>query len=78
MTEKTKEYYRQYRKKYYQEHKEKCKENHKNWRANNKEKWRELVKKSRDKRAEKLIEQGVINPWSVIAYGYDPKYKEQL
>lgn len=77
MTEKTKEYYRQYRKKYYQDHKEYFKEKSREWRKNNPERNKELVKYHRNKRAERLIEQGVVNPWSVIAYGYDPKYKEK-
>ena len=78
MTESQREYHRNYSKKYYQEHKEYFKEKHREWIKNNPERSKELNKKSRNKRAEQLIEQGVVNPWSVINYGYKPKYKEQL
>ena len=77
MTEKTKEYYKQYRKKYYQDHKDYFKEKGKEWRENNSERWREIVKRNRNKRAEKLIEEGVINPWSVIIKRAAPKYEEK-
>lgn len=77
MTEKTKEYYKQYRKKYYQDHKEYFKEKQKEWVKNNPERCKELNKKSRNKRADQLIQEGVINPYSVIVYGYEPKYEEK-
>lgn len=75
MTEKQKEYYRQYSKKYYQEHKEYFKEKRKKWTKDNPERNKELVRYHRNKRAEKLISQGVTNPWSVIAFGKEPKYE---
>ena len=77
MTEKQKEYYKQYRKKYYQEHKEYFKEKQKEWRKNNPERTKELVKYHRNKRAEKLMAEGVLNPWSVIVYGKEPKYERE-
>lgn len=70
MTEKTKEYYKQYRK----EHKEYFKEYHKRWRKNNKERWNELRRKYRDNKASELIAQGIINPFAVINYKAKPKY----
>lgn len=75
MTEKQKAYHKEYSKKYYQEHKEYFKEKQKEWRDNNPEKWRETVKRNRNKRVERLIAQGCINPWSVVIHGYDPKYE---
>lgn len=77
MSEKTQEYYKQYRKKYYQDHKEYFKEKQKEWRKNNPERTKELVKYHRNKRAEKLMAEGVINPWSVIIKKTAPKYEEK-
>ena len=75
MTEKQKEYHRNYSKKYYQEHKEKAKEYHKQWRENNREKWNELSARSRKRKAYKLIQEGVINPYTVINNKGEPKYE---
>ena len=75
MTERQREYYKEYRKKYYQEHKEYFKEKSREWRRKNPERNKELVKYHRDKRAAKLIEQGITNPWSVIIHGSKPKYE---
>lgn len=75
MTEKQKEYQKQYSKKYYQEHKEYYKEKRKKWAKANPERNKELVRYHRNKRAERLISQGVTNPWSVIAFGKEPKYE---
>lgn len=77
MTEKQKEYYKQYRKKYYQDHKEYFKEKTNEWRKNNPERKKELVKYHRNKRAAQLIQEGVLNPWSVIVHGYEPKYERE-
>lgn len=77
MTESQREYHRQYSKQYYQKNKEKHKEYHKQWVNNNRERWNELCANNRNKRAAKLIQEGVTNPWSVIAYGYEPKYEEK-
>ena len=41
----------------------------------NPERNKELVRYHRNKRAERLIAQGVTNPWSVIAFGKEPKYE---
>ena len=75
MTEKQKAYHKEYAKKYYQEHKEYFKEKRKKWTKDNPERHKELVKYHRNKRAEKLISQGVLNPWSVIAFGKKPRYE---
>lgn len=77
MTEKQKEYYKEYRKKYYEQNKEKFKEYHKQWRIKNREKWNAISLKSRDKKAAELIAQGIINPFSVINKKAEPKYKEE-
>ena len=77
MTEKTKEYYRQYRKKYYQKNKEKFKEYHKKWRKENNEKWNELCFNARERRVAKLISEGCINPWTVINKKGEPKYETE-
>ena len=74
MTEKTKEYYKQYRKKYYQENKERFKEYHKKWRTENKKRWSEICYENREKRVARLIAQGVVNPFSVINKKAEPKY----
>ena len=60
---------------YYLNHKEKIKENNNKWRANNKKKVVELVAKSRRKRIDRLRAEGVVNAWSVVNYGKEPKYK---
>ena len=65
------------RHKYYLEHKEEAYKNCEKWRNNNKEKFANSVSNSRKKRAERLREQGCINPWNVIVNGVKPKYKEQ-
>lgn len=74
MTEKQKEYHKNYSKSYYQENKEKFREYHKKWRTKNKERWKELCYENREKRVARLIAQGVINPWSVINKKAEPKY----
>lgn len=74
MTEKQKEYYKQYRKKYYQDHKEYFKNYCKQWRKDNRERCNELRCKYRDNKASELIAQGIINPYAVINYKAKPKY----
>jgi hypothetical protein len=84
--EKQKEYQKKYNEKnkdrikkwlhdYYINNKEKMDEKSKEWKRNHKDRTREMVKKSRHKRVEELRRNGVINPWSVIVRGLEPKYK---
>jgi hypothetical protein len=76
--ERYKEYYKEYRKKYYQEHKEEEKEYFKQWRKNNREKYNKICAKCRKKRAYKLIQEGVINPYTVINNKGEPKYETEV
>jgi hypothetical protein len=71
------DYMKQYRREYYQKNKEYFKQKQIEWRKNNPERARELAKKHRNARAERLIAEGVTNPWSVIVKGNAPKYKNQ-
>lgn len=67
-----------YRKKYYQEHKERADALHREWNRNHKKRNVEMTSKSKWKRVLKLREQGVANAWSVVNYGKEPKYLDDL
>lgn len=79
----SKEYYEthkekciEYRRKYYQEHKEQyrecCRKSYQKFK--NKVNWSKYCGECRKRRVEKLREQGVKNPWSVVVKGAEPKY----
>lgn len=68
---------KKYNKQYYKKNKEKILEKQKEWKNNNKEKLVMYATKSRNKRIERLKEEGVINPWGVVMRGSKPKYKKE-
>ena len=64
--------------KYYQEHKQQNLEYTKRWinkSEENKKKYLQSIYKSRQKRVDKLREQGCKNAWQVVLKGHQPKYK---
>jgi polyhydroxyalkanoate synthesis regulator phasin len=76
MTDKTKEYNKDYAKRYYQENKEYFREKQKEWRTKNKKRWQELCAENRRKRIARLREEGVINPYAVVNKSEQPRYKD--
>lgn len=74
---KNEEKMKEYRKKYYQEHKEELNKKSREYIKTHKEAYVKSIMESKKRRAERLRQEGVINPWSVINKGapkqYDPK-----
>ena len=68
---------KEYNKDYFQKNKEKMYKKQKEWRNKNKDKWIKCICDSRRKRIERLKEEGVINPWSVVTKGAKPRYKKE-
>jgi hypothetical protein len=85
-----KEYMREYQKKYRETHREKLNARQRKYYANNKDKYKksilkrcerdgttptEIVLNNKKRRVDRLVAEGVINPWSVINRGAAPKYE---
>lgn len=69
---------KKYLRKYYQKNKDKFKEyNSKHYQTSKEQRKKYIAKQNewRHKKVEKMREQGIINPWSVMS-GAEPKYSE--
>lgn len=90
---KNKDKFKQYRKKYVEDHKEEIKEKQKKYYENHKERIRQAQKEyllrnkgrfnknyaeSRKRRIERLRNEGITNPWSVVMNKAEPKYQQPM
>ncbi len=71
------EHYREYKKEYYENNKEKAYTYVKKYKDKNKSYWLEKQSGYRQNRINKMREQGITNPWSVLKGG-KPKYKDNI
>ena len=69
---------KEYQQKYFKENKDEIYAKQKEWRKNNKNKWIKSIGDCRKRRVERLKEEGVTNPWSVVVKGAKPKYRKEV